>query len=434
MKCEQRRVVLTGLGPVTAIGVGKDTLWNSVMEGRTGLEKVPLRIEDEKWVDFWAHRIDHFDIADFNIEQFVLDDIASWKKGKEDRDLLYLLAAVKLALDDSGLKYDREDNDVALFLTVEQPGFERFCSELIGEALAYTREHFESDRHFAKVEIFKHLFDKMGASGYDLQTFMYLFLVAKAFGIHGYSLFTNNACASGLFAIESAARQIKYGGSDTAIVAGGDYPCTLFKYLWFRERNLYAEDGRIKPFSRVANGIVLGDGASALVLEELNHARNRNAHIYAEFVGAGLSLEGWKVVLPNIGGNSYQKAIKEVLTSTSINPEAIDLINPHGVGIKITDKYEAMAINEVFGKGRNHVTAFKPYVGHNLGGSALMETIILLMSMHHNIIPPTLNAGNYDADYNLNLITRAKRVTLDTVMKLSCGFAGYNAAAIFRKL
>src|SRR4030042_7162146 len=302
-----------------------------------------INIDGEVWDKFYLHKIDNFGIEKFNIEEETLEDIKIWKKGNEDKDLCYLLAAVKLALDDSELSYDKEDNDIGLFLTVEHPGFEPFCEGLVKETLSYL-EKYPFNNNFSKSKMYKCLYDKFVQDGYDLQTFMYLYFVAKAFSIHGYSLFTNNACASGLFALESAARQIKCSESNVALLAAGDVANTMFKHLWFKEQGLYAEDGKIKPFSKDANGIVLGDGASAIVLEELNHALNRKAHIYAEYLGGGFSLEGWKVTLPKIGSLSYQKAIETSLIRANLKPQDIDLINPHGVAIKVTDGYEPKEI------------------------------------------------------------------------------------------
>lgn len=432
---KDRRVVITGIGPLASAGVGKDAFWDGILNEKVGLKQAELKIDGELWNKLYIHKIDDFNIEQFNIEQGVIEDIKAWKKGKEDKDLLYLLAAVKLAIDDSGITYDKEDNNVGLFLTVEHPGFEPFCEGLVEGAVSYLQKQ-SADKNFSKTKMFRHLYDRFVQNGYDLQTFMYLFFITKAFGIHGYSLFTNNACASGLFALESAARQIKHGESDIAVLAGGDHADTLFKHMWFKEQGLYAEDGKIKPFSKNADGIVLGDGASALVLEELEHALNRNAHIYAEYLGGGFGLEGWKVTMPKIGSVSYQNTIKSALKKADLKPENIDLINPHGVAIKITDAYEAKAISDVFGENSKKplITAFKPYVGHNLGGSAILESIILLLSMENNLIPPTLNSEEIDPKYNLAVVRELTRFSLNTVMKLSCGFAGYNAAAVYKRL
>jgi 3-oxoacyl-[acyl-carrier-protein] synthase II len=431
----ERRVVITGIGPLASVGIGKDAFWEGILKKRVGLKLEEINIDGEAWDKFYLHKIEGFDIEKFNIEKEIIEDIKTWKNGKEDKDLFYLLAAIKIALDDSGLSYDKENNDIGLFLTVEHPGFEPFCEGLVKETLSYLEKH-PFNNNFSKSKLYKYLYDKFVQSGYDLQTFMYLYFVAKAFGLHGYSLFTNNACASGLFALESAARQIKYGGSSIVLLAAGDVANTMFKHLWFKEQRLYAEDGKIKPFSKKADGIVLGDGASAIVLEELNHALDRKAHIYAEYLGGGFSLEGWKVTLPKIGSLSYQKAIESSLKEANLRPYDIDLINPHGVAIKITDSYEAKAITDIFGKNSEKplITALKPYVGHNLGGCGVLESIILLLSLEKNLIPPTLNCDEVEPKYSIELVRELIPYPINTAMKLSCGFAGYNAAAIFRKL
>lgn len=431
-KNKERRVVITGLGPISPVGFGKDELWDSILKQNTGLKREEYLIDGQIWDNFLLHKIASFDINKFAIEKEILDEIKNWKQGRQDNDFYYSLAAVKLALEDSKLTYDKEDNNIGLFFTIEHPGFEPFCEGFIKEALVYLQKQSFSSKNISSKEIYKHLYDKFVDNGYDLQTFMYLYLLTKAFGIHGYSLFTSNACASGLFALEAAYKQIKYGGSDAAIVVGGDDTRTMFKHMWFKERNLYAEDGKIKPFSKSANGVVFGDGFSAIVLEELGQAKKRKAHIYAEYLGGGFSLEGWKVVFPQTGGDCYIKVIKEALRNSEIQPKEIDLINPHGVGIRITDLYEAKAISEIFGK-KTPVTAFKPYVGHNLGGSALIETIILLLAMQNSFIPPTLNCPDFDEKYGINLVLKPAKQKLNTVIKLSCGFAGYNAAAVFRQ-
>lgn len=435
MPKKERRVVVTGLGPLSPIGFGKDALWDSILAQKTGLERIDFKTDGAIWDRFRLHKISNFDINKFNIEKTALEEIKHWKEDREDKDLLYLLAAIKIALDDSFIQYDKENNNIGLILTIEQPGFELFCEGLVKEALSYLKKHLGNTGKFSKMEMFRHLYDSFVQNGYDLQTFMYLFLVAKTFSFHGYSLFTSNACASGLFALESAVRQIKYGNSDVVLVAGGDFPCTMFKHLWFKEQGLYAEDGEIKPFSKKADGIVFGDGASAIVLEELRHALKRKANIYAEYLGAGFSLEGWKVVFPNTRGDSYKKAIKEALGAGNISTEEIDLINPHGVGIRITDQYEAETMTDVFDRAKRPlVSAFKPYVGHNLGGSALIETIILLLALQKNLIPATLNCEDFDEEYGINLVRKHTKANLKTTMKLSCGFSGYNGAAVFRKL
>lgn len=428
---KDNRVAITGLGPICSLGFDKETLWKGILGQKTVLKKEELKLGQETWDSFLVHKVDNFDINNFGIDKAVLEELKNWKAGRQDRDLNYALAAIKVALDDSSLKYNYEDNNIGLFLTIEHPAFEPFCQGMIQGALEYFKNNLS--KNISAKEAHKHLYDKFVDYGYDLQTFMYLYLLSKAFGLHGYSLFTSNACASGLFAIDAAAKQIKSGVISAAVVCGGDDVCTLFKHMWFKDRGLYAEDGRIKPFSKNANGVVFGDGYSALILEDLDSALKRKAQIYAEYSGGGFSLEGWKVVYPDTNGIFYKKAVNAALKKSGVNASEIDLINPHGVGIKITDQYEAKAIAAVCGD-KTPVSAFKPYVGHNLGGSALIETIILILAMQKGVIPASLNCEDFESRHGINLVRKTEKKKLDTVMKLSCGFAGYNGAAILKKI
>jgi len=171
-------------------------------------------------------------------------------------------------------------------------------------------------------------------------------------------------------------------------------------------------------------------------LEELEHAKKRKAPIYAEYLGGGFSLEGWQVTIPKVGSDSYQRAILKAFEQSGLKPEDIELLCPHGVGSHVIDYYESKAITDVFGSKPKKplITAFKPYVGHNLGGSALLEAAILLLSLKNEIVLPTLNCDNPNPAYNISLVKEKIERKLNTVMKICAAFAGYNAAAIFRRL
>jgi len=286
-----------------------------------------------------------------------------------------------------------------------------------------------------KKDFFDKFYRSFLKSGYDVQTFADLFHVARVFNIHNYSLFLNNACASGLYALEAASQIIKQGQAKAVVVAASDCP-DIYKYLWFRDLKIYSPDGKIRPFSKDSNGLVFGEGGVGIVVEDLISAERRKAPIYAEYLGGGFNLEGWKITVPQIGSNSYQNAILSAFKHSDITKEKIDLICPHGVGSQPSDYYEAKAITDCFGLNPKKplITAFKPYIGHNLGGSALLETAALLLSLKNNIIPPTLNCENLDPKFNISLVKEKMEVKLNTAMKICCAFAGYNAAAIFRNL
>ena len=428
---ENGRVVVTGIGPICSLGIGKKDIWDSISRLKLNLVKQPYCIGKEKWDEFYLHKMRNFNIENFDLskENFrFIKELRTVKK--EDMDLYYLLAAVKLAIEDSRLKYDLTKNDIGLMVSHENPGVEIFFEELVDSLYGLFKKY--NGRKASKLELAKAIYhDGCEDRGYNLQTFSYLYSIAKVFDLHGYSLFMNNACASGLFAIESAARQIKAGISPAVVVAAADNPTKVYKYLWFKKHDLYAKDGLCKPFCDDAHGIVFGDGGAALVLEDLEHARNRNATIYGEYLGGGFSLEGWKITAPNITDDFYTRSFRKALEIADVKAEEIDFVNPHGVGMKITDNYEATTINSIFANRKPFISAFKPLVGHNLGGSALLEMAIAFLSLQKNLIPATLNCENANEKFNLNIVKNNTQANIKFFAKMSCGFAGFSGVCIF---
>ncbi len=430
---EEKRVAITGIGPLASAGIGKDAFWQGILEKRVGLGLKEFKLDEEIWEKFYAHKVEDFDFAKFNIDKNALTYIKEWKEEEPSIDLNYLLAAVSLALEDSGIKYESEDNDIGLVLTHENMGLMEFLLKISNKSFdALKGKEGES---LSKKQFCEKLYWYGLKSGYDIQSFMTLFHVAKAFNIHNYSLFLNNACASGLYALEAAAQAIKCNQSSAVVVAASDYT-EIYKYLWFKEIGLYSDDGKIRPFCKDSNGLVFGDGGVGIVLEDLEHARKRNADIYAEYLGGGFNLEGWKVTTPQIGSDSYQKAILKALKQSNISKDEVELLCPHGVGSQAIDYYESKAITDIFGlkPEKPLITAFKPYIGHNLGGSALLEAAILLLSLKNELVLPTLNYDNPDPKFNISLVKDKIETKLNTAMKICCAFAGYNSAVVFKRL
>ena len=304
---QEKRVVVTGIGPLTAAGIGKDALWKNLVEGKINIKLEECYVDGELWDKFYLHKIEGFDIKNFGIDKRILEEIKTWKEGEEITDLYYLMAAVKLALDDSKLEYESEDNNIGCVVVHENPGLEQYISK-------YTTHAFETlkNKKITKKLFVEEFYSALMKSSYDLQTFMVLFHVLKTFGIHGYSSFINSACSSGLYAIEAASQIIKTGRCSVVIVVAADYP-RIYKYLWFKQLNMYAQDGKIKPFAKESNGLVFGDGGAGLVLEDLEYALKRKTRIYAEYLGGGFSQEGWKVTVPAIGKKFLSKSYKRGL-------------------------------------------------------------------------------------------------------------------------
>lgn len=430
---KEKRIVITGIGPITSIGIGKEALWKSLLEGRTNIKLEETYIGGELWDKYYFHKVDGFDITKFGINKELLDWVKDWKEGDEIVDLYYMMAAIKIALDDSGLEYKPyEENDFGIVLTHENMGLIPFLSKVSDRAFNMLKD---KTKNLSKKEFYDKLYKDCLKSGYDVQPFMTLFHIAKVFNVHQHSLFICNACASGLYGIETASEMIKNSQNSTVVVAASDYP-DIYKYIWFRDLGIYSKDGVMKPFSKDNKGLAFGDGGVAIVVEELEHAKKRNAPIYAEYLGGGFSLEGWQVTVPKVGSDSYQRAISKSFEQSKIDKEEVELLCPHGIGSHVIDYYESKAITDTFviKPKKPLITAFKPYVGHNLGGSALLETAILLLSLKNETILPTLNSDNTNPTYNISLVREKIKKKIKTAMKICAAFAGYNAAAIFRRL
>jgi 3-oxoacyl-[acyl-carrier-protein] synthase II len=428
-----RRVAITGLGPITAIGIGATELWRRVVEGRTSVSRHSDYIDGQVWETFPVAKVNDFNFDSFGFSRWVHQALSEYELTGH-RELYYLLATTKLALDESRLEYNRERNDIAVVLTHENPGVDNYVRQVLRLVMDMKDGQLDLEGLSAK-QLAEEMYRRHSRSVYNLQSFMYPFVVSKIFSLHGCTLYLNNACASGLYAIEVASQLIRSGQCDVALVAGADCPLMATKYRWFKEQNLYAEDGLMKPFDRQRNGVVFGEGGAALVLEDYDHARRRGAALYAEYLGGGFTQEAWKIGISNPNSECYRRAFEIALKASGVRPETLAFVNPHGAATRSGDLYEARTIAGVFADCRRPplVSAFKPYVGHNLGGSALVETAILLLAMRANLAPPTLNYQEPDSALNLALMTELKSVNLQVVAKMSSGFGGFNAVGIFQK-
>jgi len=419
-----KRIVITGVGPLSSLGSGKDEFWNAILNKKVNISKEEVKINGELWDNFYLHKIKNFDINNYKINPSQLEEIKLWKKGDEIIDLFYLMAVTKLALEDSGLNLERDYNDVGLVLAHENPGINQFAEKAVN--LSY-QLLISNNCKLSQKELFQEAYSKCDKSVHDLQTFMFLFHVGKVLGVHGCSFFLNNACASGLYALEVASLMIKAGHCSAVVIGAADYP-DIYKYLWFKSLGVYSLEGKIKPFSDQADGFTFGDGGAGIVLEEVDHALRRGANIYAEYLGGAFTFEGWKVIFPAVGKKYYSKTIRQVLNRINLSTDDIDLIIPHGIGLKIIDRYEVDGILEVFGENHKPLySTFKPYIGHNLGASSLLETIILILAIKNEIIPPTLNY-EYKEGNKIRFINKFLEIPINTALKTTSAFAGFNAA------
>jgi len=415
-------VVITGLGPVTSIGVGAEELWESLLAARTNVVRRALPVDLGRTVEVPIAAMPP--IADVpglgpHAEFLAGQDCACY------RDLAYALLASELALADAGLVHDRDDNDVGMVQAFEAPGVEHTVSKLFGMMSGPPPTDGPPP-----------VYDVLAPSFYNMQPFLYVHVASKALGLHGFSTSVHNACSSGAFAIDIAAQQIRSGRCSVMLVMGGESFDTAVRLEWFRKLGLYAEGGESRPFYPDPRGFFVGEGAGAIVLESSAHACRRNAKVYAAYLGGAFAQQSWKQVIPDVRTGRLGRVIVKALSVSGVAREEIDLVVPHGAATQLSDGYEASCLAQALGEGAGGAaaTAFKPAVGHTLAASAVIETICALLAMKHGIVPAMPRPPDDTQTPTVPIVTKTAARTIQTVLKLSTGFTGHDAALLLGRV
>jgi 3-oxoacyl-[acyl-carrier-protein] synthase II len=420
----RRRVVVSGIGLVSAAGCGIDAVWSRLRSDPPAPSPYNGPGPTES-IRFPLYRAVPYELGDLGVP----DRCLHWLRDERlagTRDLEHLLGSTALALRDAGLPMDcsLEDGRAAVVVANESPGFEQLSQALFSFGADGAPPDDPRERYAGLAERF-----------FQLNTFLLPHYLARAFRMEGLTLFVNSACTSGLNALDIAAGEIRAGRSRIAIAAAADDPASVAKFLWFDQQGLYARDGALRPFDARQTGTVFGDGGAALVLEELESATARGARVYAEYLGAGFAQDGWKISAPSPVKASAVQALERAFAEAGVDRADIDLAVPHGVGTPASDQYESLVLHRVFGALDRWpaVTAFKPFLGHNLGGSALLEMTLLLAAIERQTVPPTLGHETPFPRNPLPLVRAWEPRRIEIAAKLTCGFAGFYGAAVFRR-
>ncbi|QOC91750.1 beta-ketoacyl-[acyl-carrier-protein] synthase family protein [Micromonospora craniellae] len=418
-----RRVVITGLGVVSAGGIGIDQTWRTIQQAPPCAQIVELpsaRPEDGKFKVFMAPDYRLADVTETYVDGAQLESEGI----DQQRDIKHLVAAAGLAIDDAGLRSfaDLDLREVGLVVADEHPGVERLARTLYG---AVADAATTAPRQAGYTDLSEQIF--------ALNTFLAPYLVARALHIGGECGFVNSACASGLTAIDNAATQIRLGRSPLAIAVASDDPLSSGKFRWFADMHLYAMDGVPRPFDPAASGTVFGDGGAAVVLEDEEHARRRGARIYGRLLGAGFTQDGWRISAPNPASANQGRSIRRALREAALDAEQVDVIVPHGTGIRMIDNYEARTIRHLWpDRGEQPVCLpLKPYVGHNLGGSSLLETALLLKAMAERRVPAVPATASA---HGLDLPAAWSSTHIRYAVKSAVGFGGFYGAIVLEAI
>jgi 3-oxoacyl-[acyl-carrier-protein] synthase II len=411
----RRRVVITGLGPITSVGIGKENFWRGLRAEKSGIQA-----------------ISSFDTSDFNahcggeIPNWTPEDYFPPHRLKRlDRYAQFAVASARLALEDAGIPYSKEQPQDRVGVS--------FGTALGGIANAeYQHAHYL----------------KKGTRGVNQTLALQVFggsahsNIAIEFGFRGVGTTNSNSCASGTVAVGEALRYIRDDFADVIVAGGAEAPLsplTFGAFAIIKSMSQWAGDPALacRPFDAKRDGFVIGEGAAALILEELEHARNRGAHIFAEVLGYSLNNDAFHMTSPLPSGESSTRAIREALADAGLTPDQIDYVNAHASSTQMNDSTEAMAIKQVFGDHakRMPVSGTKAYTGHPLGATGAIEAAICALAIDRKWMPPTLNRENPDPACDLDVIPHHGRdADLNYVLSNSFGFGGINSCVILGKV
>lgn len=409
---QQHRVVVTGMGVVTSLGKDVETFWNSLLAGKSGVSKIESFDVSEYPTQIAA------EIHDFNPEDYVERKEAR----KMDRYVQFAYAASSQALKDSGLKIGE---------TIEAERIGVIVGSGIG-GLGTWEDQFTTLMQKGPKRVSPFFIPMMIAN-------MGSGDVSIKLGAKGPNTSVVTACATGTHSIGDSFKLIARGDADAMICGGAEAtirPTGLAGFCAMRAMSTRNDDPSkaSRPFDKDRDGFVMGEGAGVFVLESLEHAKARGAHIYAEVVGYGLSADAHHMTDPDPDGAA--RCMTMALKSAGLKPEDMDYINAHGTSTPAGDKSETTAVKKAFGDHayKLAVSSTKSMTGHLLGAAGGVEAVICALSLEHQMLAPTINIENQDEECDLDYVPNtARKADLNVVMSNSFGFGGHNASVILKK-
>jgi 3-oxoacyl-[acyl-carrier-protein] synthase II len=411
-----KRVVVTGMGALAPIGNTLQDYWKGLVEGVSGADLI-THFDASKFKTRFACELKGYDPANYFDRK---------ESRKMDRYAQYALVAADEAVKDAGLDPEATDKDRSGVIWASGiGGIETFLEEVRGYVTG------DGTPRFSPFFIPKMISDI--AAG----------LISIKYGFRGPNFATVSACASSTNAIIDAYFYILLGKADLFITGGSEASVNPpgiggFNAMQAMSTNNDEYKTASRPFDVTRDGFVIGEGAGALVLEELQHARARGAKIYAEVIGTGLTADAYHITAPHPDGMGAVNVMKQAITEAGLEPSDVDYINVHGTATPLGDIAETKAIISLFGEHayKLNISATKSMTGHLLGAAGAVEAIATVMSVVHDMVPPTINFRSPDPaiDQNLNLtLNKAQQRTVNVALSNTFGFGGHNASVLIRK-
>ena len=405
----QRRVVVTGLGLISPLGNNVSSSWSACVAGESGITNFDNSIENSPVTI--GGRIKNLDVSSF---------IDSKDVRRLDAFIQYGYIAAQEAINDSGFL----DTNINL----DRVGV-NYGSGIGGLETIEQNHKLLLEKGYKKVSPFFVPGSIVNmVSGY----------ISLKFGLRGGNISTVTACSTGSHSVGLAARSIAYGESDIMVAGGSEMASTPLAISGFIASRALSTSKDPKTASRPwdidRDGFVLSDGAGALILEDLDHAKKRKANIYAEIIGFGTSSDAYHITAPPDDGRGAALSMKNALNDAEINPDDVDYINAHGTSTPLGDLAEATAISNVFFNKTPAISSTKSMTGHTLGAAGAIESIFSILSINNSIIPPTINLDNLDPGCQLDFTPHEARSASNNIaINNSFGFGGTNSTLVFKK-
>ncbi len=409
----KRRVVVTGLGAVTSIGIGKDNFFKGLYEGRSGISRISLFDPAEFSVQIAG------EVKDFNPEDY----FDKKEIRRLDRVEEFAFVAAKEAIEDSGLDVESEDKErIGVYVTSGIGGLTS-----LSEQFNVLKER--GPRRVSPFLITQLIIDAIPA------------YIALQYGFKGATLSAVAACASATQTIGEAMLAIQRGDLDVIVAGGADAPIVELAVAAFASMRALSKrndspETASRPFDKTRDGFVMGEGSGILLLEELEHAKKRGAHIYAELAGYGTTTDAYHTTAPDPTVTQIKRSMLMAIESAGVDKNDIDYINAHGTSTPLNDKYETKAIKEIFGDRAYQipVSSTKSMIGHLLGASGAAESVATVLTIDKGIIFPTINYSEPDPECDLDYVpNKPREKEVHVALKNSFGFGGHNVSLIFKK-
>lgn len=416
-----RRVVITGIGPVTSIGIGKDEFWKSLIAGKSGISRLS-NADSEAW-----YNVDvkiGGEIKNFKFENF-FSDPKILKSVQKDMDKVtqFAVGAAKLAIEDSNIDFSKLNTErIATFVGTGIGGIGTTCEDQM--VLATKGQKKVGVRSIIRLM-------PNAPSGQ----------IGILWGIKGRAKSDSTACASGLDSLVDAFYWIKLNKADMVVTGGSEATIQPLSYSSFSNMGALSKrdcppEMASCPFSKERDGFVMGEGSVVLIFEELEHAKKRGAKIYAEVIGGTGTCDASHITAPHETGDGIVRAINEILKESSIKPEEINYIHAHGTSTPLNDARETIAIKRVFGDHAKKIaiTSSKSMTGHLIGAAGPTGAAACTLTIINNIISPTINYQTPDPECDLDYTpNKARELKVNIGLVTSLGFGGHNSALAIKR-